>query len=299
MYDAPGVAAAEWRRGAGRLSRRASLAGALVAAAVLAAPGRARADGAAGVCTLGVFPYLPPLTIERLFAPIALEFGRILGTDIQLKSRPSFEAFAAELDRGSYDLALLHPFFYVEASARQGYVPLARVDQELRAVLLGRGPAITALSELRGKTLALPPRLAAVSYMVAAALFDAGLRPNVDVILDHHADKLGCLHAVATGVATACGVPSFLLTQLDAIAQMQLHPVWSTEPLPSLVFVAHPRLGQAARERLGRAMLAWSGNEPGRTLLAGLGWPGLVAVSDAEFTAVRALGSRLSAYAAW
>lgn len=285
---------------AATMRRRQLLAGLAAGGTLMAGTRQTIADSAGGVCTFGVLPYLPALTIERLFAPVAAELGTILATDIQLKSKASFEAFVEELARGTYDVALLHPFLYVEASARQGYLPLARVDQKMRAVLLGRDIGPTAyLNRFRGLTLALPPRLAGVSYLVIDALIDAGLRPGADVFLRHYPDKVSCLHAVATGEAAACAVPSFLLGQLGSIRGMQLAPVWQSSPTVSLGFAAHPRLPSAKRAMLLKAMLIWPATETGKALLAALDWPRLVPARDADYASIRALGSRLSTYAAW
>ncbi len=226
-----------------------------LAAALLAAGSTrgARADSIAGVCAFGVFPYLPALSIEKLYAPVAAQLADVLGTDIQLKTKETFEEFGEEVAAGAYDLLVCHPFLYVEASARQGYVPLAQVDQELRAVLLSRDPQeLRSLEVLRGQTIALPPRLASVSHLMALALVEAGLRPDGDVPLRHYRTKVSCLHAVAAGDAVACVVPSFMLDQLDAIGKMHLHAVWRSPTLSSLLFAAHPRVPAAKRDEVTR-----------------------------------------------
>jgi ABC-type phosphate/phosphonate transport system substrate-binding protein len=222
----------------------------------------------------------------------------MLSADIQLKTKETFENFGEEVAAGAYDLVVAHPFLYVEASARQGYLPLARVDQELRAVLLSRDDQeLRSLEALRGQTIALPPRLASVSYLMALALIEAGLRPDGDVPLRHYQTKVSCLHAVAVGDAAACVVPSFMLGQLDAIEKMQLHPVWRSPPVSSLLFAAHPRVPAAKRDQLARRLVGWRGSERGRAILAAFGWPGLVPTVDADFADVRVLSGRLRAYA--
>lgn len=295
----PSLVALASSGGGSAFPRRSVLAGmAAIAAGTLATP-PARAESAGGVCTFGVFPYLPVLKLERLFAPVAVEFARILGTDVQLKSKETFEAFTEELRHGRYDIVLVHPFLFVEASAGQGYLPSMRVSGDLRAVLLAREPGkVQSLEAYRGHTLALPPKLSAVSYLIAAALIDGGLRPNADVMLRHYPDKVSCLHAVATNEVAACAVPSFIVGQLPAIAQMELHPVWQSAPVTNLVFALHPKMPAGARTRLATAMASWPSTAKGRALLAHLEWPGLVPAADADFAAIRALGNRLSAYAA-
>ena len=146
---------------------------------------------------------------------MALEFGETLGIDIQLRTSETFEKFASELAAGSYDIALAHPFLYVDAHEAQGYEAIASVDQKLRAVIVSRRTQpVGRLAELRGQTLALPPSGAGVSYLLRLAMVEEGLIPGVDLHLRHHQTKVSCLHAVAAEEAVGCVVPSFLGGQL-------------------------------------------------------------------------------------
>ena len=174
-----------------------------------------RADSQASVCTFGVFPYVPALKIGELFAPMALEFQAALGVQMQLRTKETFEKFRDELMAGSYDIALVHPFLYLDAHTAKGYAAIARIDQELRAVIVGRGKPVQSLEELRGETLALPPRGSSVAHLLRLAMLDLGLIEGVDLKLRYFQTKVSCLHAVAAGEAVGCVVPSFLGDQLQ------------------------------------------------------------------------------------
>jgi ABC-type phosphate/phosphonate transport system substrate-binding protein len=277
--------------GAGSWCRRAVLA--TLAASALGA-NDLRAISQAGVCTLGIFPYLPALNIGDLFAPMAIEFGTALGVDIQLRTRETFEKFSADLAAGVYDIALLHPFLYVECHEAQDYLAIARVDQDLRAVIVSRSTRpIGKLEELRGQTLALPPRGSGVSYLVRSALLEEGLLEQADLRLHHHQTKVSCLHAVAAGEAAGCAVPSFLGDQLEAMREMRLAPVWRSPPIAGLAIATHPRLPASSRAALLACMTAWPSSDRGRALLARLAWPRIVAAQDSDYDHTRLLASRL------
>ena len=47
--------------------------------------------------TLGVFPYVPPLTIDRIFGPVAVEFAKELDRPVHLRTKSTFENFAQEM----------------------------------------------------------------------------------------------------------------------------------------------------------------------------------------------------------
>jgi phosphonate transport system substrate-binding protein len=248
------------------------------------------------VCTLGIFPYVPALKVGELFSPMALELKAALGVDIQLRTSETFEKFRQELVVGTYDIALVHPFLYLDAHAAEGYLAIARVDQELRAVILSRGAGpVRTLAELRGQSLALPPRGSGVSYLLRLAMLEEGLKDGIDLKLRHHQTKVSCLHAVAAGDAAGCVVPSFLGDQVQAIAEMQLAPIWQSEPIKSLVIAVHPRLPTEARDAVRARILGWNSTEPGRMLLAQLAWPGMTRADDADYDALRQLAAKLRA----
>ncbi len=279
-----------------RLDRRCALA--ILAAGLAGLPGRVHATSEAGVCSFGVFPYLPALKLGELFAPMAVDFATVLGVPIQLRTNESFEKFKAELAVGNYDITLTHPFQYVDAHQAQGYQALARVDQELSAIIVSRrSEPIASLSELRGENLALPPRDAGVSYLLRLAMLEENLSEGVDLQLRYHQTKVSCLHAVAAGEAVGCVVPMFLGEQLHAIGEMNLAPIWQSRSVTGLVIAAHPRIHEAACATLRERMVGWQDTEDGRKLLQHLAWPGMVVAEDADFDAVRLLSARLNASA--
>jgi phosphonate transport system substrate-binding protein len=260
--------------------------------------GPAAAARAAAPLMLGVFPFVPTLQLERIFAPMAVELERATGRRVAIKTRPTFEAFAEQLDQAAYDIIFVHPFFYVDAHDFAGYAPLARVAGELRAVVLGRDDSpVRGMADLKGRVLALPPRLAGVSYMVAMELIALGLSPGEDVKVQHFRTKVSCLQAVALGDADGCAVPDFMLEQLPTIGRMSLRPLARTAPLPGLVFAAHGRLGPGERRTIAATLLAWAATEEGAAILQSTGWHGLVPAIDADYAMVREHATSLRRYA--
>jgi len=237
---------------------------------------------------LGVFPYLPVLMIDRVFGPVAAQLAEDLGRPVHLKTKPDFEKFLAELREESYDIILVHPFFYIEAHDRHRYLPLARVEEPLTGVVMVReGDRLETLADLKGKTLALPPALAAVSELVKLALFKTGLVPDVHVRLEHYRSKPSCLHAVAAGRAAACGLPRFALAQIDPDNDLELRPVFETEAVSNFVFAVHARVPEADRTNLCNSILAWPFTAAGRSILAGGAWSRFVPARDQDYDPVR------------
>jgi phosphonate transport system substrate-binding protein len=281
--------AARWRRKA-----------ALVALACLTIlAGRIEPAGAGQANRLpeyrfGVFPYVPALTIDRIFGPIAASFAAELGRPVHLKTSSTFERFAEQLNKEAYDIIFVHPFLYVQAADRSDYLPLARLEGQLRAAALVRSerPWRT-WSDLAGRTVGLPPALTAVSELAKIALVDAGLIPGVETTLRHYRTKAACVQAVSIGTADVCVLPQFVLPQIKALGDGKLRVMAESPPINHLVFATHARVPEFDRKELLALILAWPDTERGRAILATGAWPRFVAARDEDYAQVRDYDTRL------
>lgn len=255
----------------------------------------ALAQEARPIRSLGVFPYLPALKIGELYAPAALDLGDALDVQIELRTKDTFADYALQLAAGVYDIVVVHPFLYVDGHDRQGYRAVAQVDQELRAVLVGRRhEPVDRLADLRGETIAMVP-LTAVAQMLRLAMTEEGLADGTDIRLQPHQTKLSCLQAVAAGDALGCVVPSTLGGRLPDLGKLDLAPIWRSRPIGGSVIAVHPRMQASGAERLRRRLIGWSGTPQGRTILHGLAWPRVRSAEDEDFEPVRAMRARLRA----
>jgi ABC-type phosphate/phosphonate transport system substrate-binding protein len=247
---------------------------------------------------LGIFPYLPALTIDRLYSPVAESFSLALDRLVKLRTKTTFENFAEAIEGQSYDILFVHPFFLVNAVDQYGYLPLARLEQPLSAVLMVTDDSPVAdIDGLIGETIGLPPKLAAVSDLIKAALVEAGHRPGLDVGIRHYRNKASCLQAVTTGAVAACGVPAFVLDQIEAFRKPALRAVFEAPPVSHFAFAVHSRVPEDERKRLQDLILSWSGDS-GRAVLAALGLDkGFVPVQPDDYASVRAQKARLQTLA--
>jgi phosphonate transport system substrate-binding protein len=296
------VKAFDRRRPTMRRGYRASLLAVVVAAAMLVwYPQPATAGEPAAppeAYRLGIFPYVPVQAIDRIYGPVATQFAEDLGRPIHLKTKPTFEKFAEELRRESYDIILVHPFFYVEARDQLHYLPLARVDEPMTAVLMVRDDApIATLADLKGKTIGLPPALAAVTELLRAPLIDAGLVPGIDVAVEHYRSKQSCMRAVAAGRVDACGLSPGALAQIDPNNNFKLRAVFETDEISNFVFAAHARVREADRVSISRSILAWPFTAKGRAILSGGHWTRFVVARDQDYDDVRRYVHRMQKYA--
>ena len=242
---------------------------------------------------LGVFPFLPALTLDRVFALVVGDLGAGLGRTVHFRTKSNFRAFAEALAGGTYDFIFVHPFFYVAAADDLHYEPIARLRDPLVVVVLAReDSAIENLGDLTGRTLGLPPRLAAVSEIALGSLETRGIAPERDLRIRHFQSKMSCLLAVVMGKIDACGLPRFALAHLELSRSKDLKIVHESDPFPSLVFAAHPRVPAADRKRLEHLILGWEKSAGGKEILEAGRWGGFVAARDEDYDPIRRLDRR-------
>ncbi len=206
---------------------------------------------------LGVFPYLPALTIDRLYGPLAESMSLQLDRLVRLRTKSTFENFADAIASESYDILFVHPFFFIDAVDNYGYEPLARLERPLNAVLVAASNSATkTLPHLQGQTIGLPPKLAAVSKLIKSALVEEGLRPGLDVGIRHFRNKASCLQATISGAVSACGVPAFILAEPDIVEHRSLQIIYEAPPVNHFAFAIHKRVPADERTLLQQLILS-------------------------------------------
>lgn len=247
--------------------------------------------GAAGAALqLGVFPYLPPAKLQQLFDPIAADFEQMLGRPITLSSRNEYDTFTAALHRQEFDIALIHPFDYPEAFDRHGYLPLARRKDELRGlILVAADSPLQTLQDLKGKTVANPPREAAVSYLTSIALMQAGIDPAREVRRDYGKSHFSCMQKLLIGEAEACGTARQALLHFEKEKQMtaKFRVLHETQAVSHSLFVVHRRVGKKERAALQARILDWPNTAAGRRIIDSGQFIPFVAATDQDYASVR------------
>ncbi len=279
---------ARGRMGAGGVLIAATLA-MLVSPAVCAEPRQAH-------YVLGVFPYLPPVRLERLYAPVARALGEAAGVHLTFRTRGSFERFREALAEGRFDLVFVQPFDYVRAAAPAGYRPLARWKGRLRALVVTRaeGAPVESIADLGGRRVAMPPPDAAVSILGRALLAERGLAGAVEIA--HLRNHFACIRQVLAHTAAACVTARSPLRVYRARFGGGLRVIARSRPIPSSLFAAHARVPGGIARKWRAALLSWHESEAGRRLLRGLGFDAFVPANDGEYDVVRAIWRELAGH---
>lgn len=206
--------------------------------------------------TLGIFPYIPLMRLEGTFAPLAAELGRALGRDMHFSSAENFEKFMDRLRNKEFDIAYIQPFDYIRIAKGAGYVPVARRREPLFAVFVVRkGSPFTALDDLKGKVIGMPPREGAMTHLGTTALIKAGLEPGKDITIKYAKEHHSCLQHLAIGEVDACVTSPAPLQAFDSKLQQTYRVLDRTPTIPPALFVVHKRVPKRERNIIRKTLL--------------------------------------------
>lgn len=205
---------------------------------------------------LGVYPALPISQLEKLFSPIGLEIGRGINRNILFQSSTTYDKYSERLDRGDFDIALVHPFDYVLHAEGAGYIPIVRKNEELSTifVVLIESP-IKTIEDLRGKTIAMAPDGSAVSSLARASLIGYGLVPGKDVSLKFFGEHDSSLQNVVIKNADAAATCRAILRIYENSLGTRLRIIKETPSVPHSLFVVHKRVSEKDRNLIKQILL--------------------------------------------
>lgn len=243
---------------------------------------------------LGVFPFLPPARLQERFGGYAGALTKALGRYVEFRTRSTFEAFQDEIKAQTYDIIFVQPFDYIIAADKYGYLPLASANEPLRAIIVvQKSSALQSLNDLRHKTVALPPRSAAVSRLAVSAFERLGMVIDTDVAMLNLRTHMACMQAVLIGKADACATNDVPLRVFALTRDVSFRKLGQSEAIPHGLFAVHKRVPPQDRAIMQRAILELGDSELGRALLEKSGWPtGFVAANDSDYDIIRTMSGK-------
>lgn len=204
-------------------------------------------------------------TFDR-WSPFLERLGHAAGQCYDLRLSATIPEFERALLSGQADLAFANPYHEVMAKSKQGYLPLIR-DEQTRlsgVVVVKKDSDIHKLSDLNGKQVAFPaPNSFAASLLIRAKLAQQGIKIVPKYVKTH----ANVFRAVAIGDAAAGGGVNITLDEEAPALREQLRILDKTLSFAPHPFIAHPRVGEADREKLIKQFIAMTGDAEGRRLL--------------------------------
>lgn len=238
--------------------------------------------------SMGVFPFLPPRQLEKVFAPLAKDLGDAINRKIVLKTNTTYAKFAENLNAEKFDIAFVQPFDYIRIADKLGYRPLVTRKNSLKSVLVVKPDSpVKSLADMKGKHVAFPPPVAAVSRLMKAHFSNNGLRPGKDVKFSHHRSHVSCMQQVLIGEADACGTALPAIRFFEHKMKAKLTIVTKSQGIPHSLFAAHPKVPEFEREILRQRIINWPETETGRKLMNIGKLKSFKRIKDSDYNIVR------------
>lgn len=269
-------------RAAARLSRLVGLCKAGLIGLSLAAVA-AFANAADAPLRFGVFPNLSARAIVLLYQPMQAYLEKALGQPVVIYSAPDFKSFVERTYNRDYDLVVIAPHLARLIQSDAGFLPLFSYTDELNAlVVVAKSSPIQSLEDLRGKTVAMPDRLAVIPVLGLRLLRNQGLQPDTDFKSMHSASHSNAALAVQRGDAQGAIVGSSPFAQFPEGLRDSLRVLAKSESIPNQFLLASPTLPTRQTEALRKALNAFAASPEGRQFFEHNGFGGLKPASDAE-----------------
>lgn len=188
----------------------------------------------------GVFPYVTPQRLVRTMAPLRDLLADVTGRPVELQTGPGYRVFHEQTLRGDFDIVLTSAYLGRAAARQRQFHIIAQSRYNVYALfVVGMDSPIRQISDLRGKTLAVPDPLSTLYNLVLNYLRYHGLEPGRDVRLRIYDTNQNSLSAPLRG-DTDVGVTGYALWITEAPRHL-LRVVAETPRVPGFMLLAHPR----------------------------------------------------------
>ncbi len=242
----------------------------------------------------GVFPYLSPLRLEKIFEPISQQLSNSLGHRVKFTTSTNLPRFRERLGSEYYDFAIIQPLLYPFAVDQLGYIPLVRIEEEVSSVVMVSADSpLTSPADLKGKTIATPPVFGPVVALAKSSFIEHGIAPDKDIKFMPNKTVGSCLQKLLAALADACIAPNFAVQPFEQTMGVKLRTLLRSKGVPNQALVVHPRVPQSDRERLQQEFLSWRFSAPGKDFLQALNTRGFVKVDDDDYDILREFAREL------
>lgn len=246
--------------------------------------------------SMGIFPYFDSSRLAALHKPLKNHLAQGVEQSIRLRSAPSFKAFKQRTAEKRYDIVVTAPHLGRVAELKAGYQWLAFTSNFSHAVFVSHhNHGVTSIEELKGKTLALPPKGTIIHHLALATLEARGFTPGKDVSIltlsSHNNAMLAALRGDAE--AAAFGRPTW--RRYKAPDKENLLMLGTSENIPGFAILVHPRLGQALINKLSESLFEFPETEAGKHYFQATGLDGVRSVSDKDMQQMDNYLSRIAA----
>ena len=217
--------------------------------------------------TFGILPYKGPQQMTSIFTPLRDYLQQASARKLTLVTAPNYPDFRTRTKAGEYDIILTAPHFARVAELESGFKRIAVTRYRVHgAIFVAKDSPARQLSDLTGKSLAIPPQAAIVHMLVMELARNKGLDMGRDFNLHIHESMQNALSATVRGDSDASAVD---FSSWDAYEQKNsLREIAKTVEVPGMIIMAHPRVPKAVIESMRKALLVYADTAEGKAYFA-------------------------------
>ena len=219
------------------------------------------------VLRVTAIPDESPTELARKAAPLVKYLEAKLGMKVEFTPVTDYAAAVETLVNRKTDMAWFGGFTFVQANVRSGgkVIPLVQreEDERFRSVFITSDPAITKLTDLKGKDLSFGSQSSTSGHLMPRSyLLQAGLDPDKDFKrVAYSGAHDATIAAVASGKVQAGALNISVWDKFVAdkkVDTTQVRVFFTTPPYYDYNWTVHADMPAALRDKLTAALLALS-----------------------------------------
>ena len=208
---------------------------------------------------LGVFPFLSQSQIEPIYSSLTAELSNRLGKPFRYRSSRDMRSFISDIEDEKFEVMFTQPFDYPRVAKAAGYVPLAASSTEFNALFVVRNDSeIKSLQDLKGKTIAALPPIAAVTILGRIELANIGLQEDRDYWFEFTKKHDNCLQLLAIKQVDSCITGDYPLASFRERVFNSLSVIHTSQSIIRPSFFVHNRVLEDERKAIFDVIQKWS-----------------------------------------
>jgi len=245
---------------------------------------------------IGILPDESEKALRERYVPLFEFLSQETGRPYELVIPSSYEELLSIFGEGQIDLAYFGGATFVKANYDYDAVPLVMrdVDTRFTSVLVVAGEGFESFEELQGKRLSFGSKLSTSGHLMPRYFLrvDRGVTPEKYFHSIRYSGKHDrTAYWVRDGEVDAGVVNSEIVRKMLADGRLRpgdIRIIWTTPPYTDYVWAMHPQTHPANRERIQRAFLRLTLDNPQHeAILSNLGASGFYPASSEDFSTLK------------
>lgn len=242
----------------------------------------------AEVLKLGILPHMSSTRLQAIYSPLRVKLTQVLDTKVSMHTTKGFKDYTKALDNGVYDIALIQPFDYPWLHKKHMYIPLARRDTPLEALVVVKDNSVYKnINDLKNKRISVIAQTAAVIQIFHHELKAKEIDVDKEFNFIPANNHFTCMQMVLLDKVEACVTLDKAKSWFELQKKMRpFKVVFRSQVYPHTLFVIHPRVSLEQRNKIQKVLLKWD-DRPSHIRSKNLDKSVFVIAKDSDYDVVR------------